>query len=122
MLDRMRFVGAAAVVLAIVTACSTSAGSEESSNDRYEQTWPKQYSSTTCAEWNDSMTDEQQWAASADMLTGARNTGDGGEGLPPDSLVDEFQSDVTTACVEPTMSLAEVGAALYLTERDRFRP
>jgi hypothetical protein len=33
------------------------------------------------------------------MSTGARKKGDGGEGLPPDLLVDEFIGGVSTACV-----------------------
>lgn len=67
------------------------------------------------------MTDDQQWVAAADMLTGARSA-DGGDDLPSDSLVDEFQAGVTEACVIPSMKLAEIGAGLYLTERTRFRP
>ncbi len=99
-----------------------SAGERQTDDDKYEQTWPKSYSSTTCHEWNAEMTADQRWAAAADMLTGARNKGDGGQGLPPDSMVDEFMGGVTRACVIPEMSLAEVGAGLYLTERARFRP
>jgi hypothetical protein len=100
----------------------TQADAGTSADDKYEQTWPKSYSSTTCREWNGEMTTDQRWTAAADMLTGARNKGDGGQGVPPDSLVDEFMGGITTACVVPDMSLAEVGAGLYLTERARFRP
>ncbi len=96
--------------------------SADAADDKYEQTWPKSYSSTTCHEWNAEMTADQRWAAAADMLTGARNKGDGGQGVPPDSLVDEFMGGTTRACVVPDMSLAEVGAGLYVTERARFRP
>lgn len=116
----MRQTVAAVVALTALAACSS--GGSSDSTDKYEQTWTKSYSSTTCAEWNEELTDRQQWAASADMLTGARNRGDGGTGLPSDALVDEFQGGVTTACAVPSMSLAEVGAGLYLTERERFRP
>ena len=111
-----------AVVVNPTSDTGSSNGIGTSDNDKYEQTWPKSYSSTTCREWDAEMTREQQWAAAADMLTGARNTGDGGEGLPPDLLVDEFMGGITTACVVPDMSPAEVGAGLYLTERARFRP
>ena len=68
------------------------------------------------------MSDAQQFAASADMLTGARNKGDGGTGLPPDALIEQFQDGVTTACVVPTATVAEIGAGVYLTERETFRP
>jgi len=36
--------------------------------------------------------------------------------------VDEFRDGVTTACVVPAMKLTDVGAALYLTEKARFKP
>jgi hypothetical protein len=67
------------------------------------------------------MTSGQRFAAAADMLTSARNKGDGGSGLPPDSLIANFESGVTTACVPPATNLAEVGALLYLSE-PVFRP
>jgi len=89
---------------------------------KYDQTWSQPYSSTTCAEWDSEMTADEQWVAAADMLTGARNKGDGRTGLPPDSLVSTFRGGITTACVVDTMSIADVGAGLYLTERTRFAP
>jgi hypothetical protein len=127
---RQWLIGWAVVVvlfLAVVVNATNNPGSSDltgtSTDDKYEQTWPESYSSTTCRKWNEEMTRDQQWTAAADMLTGARNKGDGGEGgLPPDLLVDEFMGGITTACVMPDMSLAEVGAGLYLTERARFRP
>lgn len=116
-------VAAAAAVLVVASACSSSTDTgTDDSTSKYTQTWPKSYSATTCTDWTREMTDAQQWAAAADMLTGARNKGDGGTGLPPDSLITEFQSGVTTACVVPTMSLSDVGAGLYLTDHARFRP
>ncbi len=115
----MRLTLPLAAALFVLPACSADTGGGTS---KYDQTWPHPYSQTTCADWNDDMTSAQQWAAAADMLTGARNKGDGGEGLPPDPLVDEFRAGITTACVVDTMTLADVGAGLYLTERETFRP
>lgn len=100
----------------------SSAGSEPIAAGKYDQTWPKSYSSTTCTEWGDEMTEHEQWVAAADMLTGARNKGDGGAGVAPDYLVDTFRGGIDTACVIDTMTLDEVGAGLYLTERARFAP
>ena len=100
----------------------SSTGTGTSVDHKYEQTWSKSYSSTTCSEWNGEMTRRQQWVAAADMLTSARNKGDGGQGLPHDYLVDAFVAGIDTVCVVPDMSLAEAGAGLYLTERDRVRP
>jgi hypothetical protein len=123
---RIRWTGvavAALVVAAAIGGCGSSGGSGSSGAlDKYTQTWGKAYSDTTCSEWHSQMSDAQQWAAAADMLTGARNKGDGGDGLPPDDLVDEFQDGVTNACVIDSHNVAEIGAALYLTERARFRP
>jgi hypothetical protein len=104
------------------TGGSSTGSSGTSVDDKYDQTWSKSYSRTTCGEWNGEMTADQQWAAAADMLTSARNKGDGGQGLPPDYLVDAFVGGIDAVCVVRDMSLAEAGASLYLTERARFRP
>lgn len=98
-------------------------GATGGNTDRYTQTWTKPYSSTTCNEWLGSMTGQQRFAAAADMLTRARNTGDGGTGLPPDSLILSFQSDVSEACsAQGSMSVAEVGASVYLIGRSMYMP
>lgn len=90
--------------------------------DKYDQTWPKSYGKTTCAEWNSEMASTQQWTAAADMLAGTRNKGDGGTGLPDDALVAEFQGGITTACVVDSHLITEVAVGVYLTDRKRFRP
>lgn len=116
-------VGLSVLGLALTAACSEdSASTTPATPGKYEQTWGASYSATTCADWSTQMDDHQRWAAAADMLAGARNKGDGGEGLPVDALVDEFEAGISTACVEPTMSLTDVSVGLYLTERERFRP
>ena len=114
-----------ALLIVMFVSCAVrgvSTSSSSSSTTKYDQTWPKSYSNTTCTEWNSDMTSQQQFAAAADMLTGARNKGDGGTGLPADAMISDFQLGLTTVCVVPSLSLAEVGAGLYLSERDRFRP
>lgn len=92
---------------------------------KYTQTWGQSYSNTTCAQWNGQMTSAQRFAAAADMLTGARNKGDGGTGLPTDELIRRFQGDVTEGCsvsTAQTMSVAETGAAIYLIGRSQYQP
>jgi hypothetical protein len=123
-LHRDMLVAAAAAGLLCSCGGSSTAGSGSSADDvsKYRQTWGKPYASTTCAEWKATMAPAQRFAAAADMLTGARNKGDGGTRLPPDSLISTFQSGVTNACAIDTMSITDVGAGLYLTERQRFRP
>ena len=69
------------------------------------------------------MSPAQRWAAAADMLTGARNKGDGGTGLPPDFLITRFEDDVPEGCsVIGTISVAVVGASIYLIGRAQYRP
>lgn len=93
----------------------------DGSASKYTQTWGKQYSDTTCADWNDDMTGQQQFAAAADILTSARNKIDGGTGLPSEALIREFEGGITTVCVEPTMTLTDATYGLYATE-PRFHP
>ena len=118
---------AATLLLGSTAGCSNESSDDSGSQtddsvSRYEQTWPQNYSDTTCTEWLQEMSPAQQFAAAADMLTGARNKGDGGTGLPPDSLIDEFEQGIGTACVIPTENIASIAAALYLTERSTFSP
>jgi hypothetical protein len=69
------------------------------------------------------MTDSQQWAAAADILTGARKKWDGGEDLPADSLITRFQRDITEACsVDDDHQLPEIAVGMYLIGRDRYSP
>jgi hypothetical protein len=112
------------IALIVVGGCGVAIkmGNSSAGDSKYAQTWPKAYSDTTCAEWNGEMTSGQKFAAAADMLSGARDKGDGGTGVAPDDLITEFQDGVTNACVIDTATLAETGASLYLTERERFRP
>lgn len=88
--------------------------------DKYRQTWAIPYSQTTCSQFKVEMTAQQQWAMAADMLTNARNV-DSNTGLPPDSMISEFEGGLHNACVIDTMTMSEVGAGLYLTE-PRFHP
>lgn len=123
----MWILGGAALIAVIVgfASCQSAGGDDGAGvsgvDSKYVQTWEASYSETTCAEWLGEMTPAQQFAGAADMLTGARNKGDDGTGLPSDALIEEFAEGISTACVIPSMSLAEMGATLYLTE-PRFHP
>ncbi len=117
---------AAFALIGLATAglvgCASASGDGSSAElDKYTQTWGKQYSDTTCDDWNKVMTDAQQWAASADILSAARDKIDGATGVAPDELIDEFQSGITNVCVVPTMSLTDASYGLYTTE-PRFKP
>lgn len=122
-----------AVVVAVFALASTTSKSGVSSsapapsrstssgNDKFTQTWPKSYGSTTCNDWLNTMTEKQKFVAAADLLTQARSN-DGGSGLPPDSMTATFASGITTVCVVPTMTMPDAAAGLYVTERKRFAP
>jgi hypothetical protein len=109
--------------LVICTACGGSIVTTPAPEGRYNQTWTKSYGLTTCGDWNDMMTDSQQWGAAADMLASARKKWDGGESLPSDSLVTRFQGDITNACsVDDNHQLPEIAVGIYLIGRDRYSP
>jgi hypothetical protein len=131
--DRRLLIGGAVVfgvvIVLILIAGSGGSGSRTGGTttsagaDSLVQTWGKNYSETTCAEWSSAMTPQQRYAAAADMLTGARNKGDGGQGLPPAPLIRTFMADVSEGCsATDDWSVAEVGASIYLIGRDLYRP
>jgi hypothetical protein len=126
----MWLVGGAMLILIVVAFASCQSGDRDNAGDeagdeggdsKYVQTWATSYSETTCADWLGEMTSGQRWAAAADILTSARNKIDGGEGLPPDSLITEFEGGLTNVCIEPTMTLTDASYGLYTTE-PRFHP
>lgn len=87
----------------------------------YTQTWGKDYADTTCGDWNAQMTDEQQFAAAADILASAWDKIEGSSDFPSDSLITEFQGGISKACIEDTMTLTDVSYGVYTTE-PRFEP
>ena len=117
-----------AVVIIGVIASALGAGGDDDgggsgeTGGKYDQTWTTSYQATTCEQWLNQMSPQQRFAGAADMLTGARNKGDGGTGVPGDDLVNEFKREVDNACTDPTASLATVGAEVYLAGRSMFRP
>lgn len=89
--------------------------------DKYEQTWTKSYSKTTCSDWLKTMTPAQQFAAAADILTSGRNKVDNGTGMPSDSLIEDFQAATTDYCVIPSMTLTDATYAVYMDGK-KYRP
>ena len=112
------------LALAICAACGGSIVTTSApQSTRYNQTWTKSYGLTTCGDWNNEMTDSEQWVAAADILTGARKKWDGGEDLPADSLITQFQREITGACsVDDDHQLPEIAVGTYLMSRDRYSP
>lgn len=103
-----------AVPVATSTASSTVS--------KYTQTWTKEYKATTCGEWLEDMTESQRWAASADILTAARNKISGGRGLPTDALVTLFERNISRGC-EGSSEVTIVEAAYVIYNYDgTFKP
>lgn len=122
---QLRLAVAAAAALWLLVGCSSGDASGSTDSSKYTQTWSKDYSATSCKDWNDRMTDHQQFAAAADMLSAARDKRDGGSGVAPDDLIEQFQTDVTAVCTTNVGSredIAEVGASVYLSGRSHYRP
>ena len=105
-----------------------SEGIDETTNDapsvKYTQTWTKSYSTTTCEDWQDEMTQAQTWAAAADILTSGRNKIDGGSGLPPESLITSFRDDISEGCTAdvPGLIITDVSYGVYTIGHDRYGP
>lgn len=101
---------------------AASSASVETDTAKYEQTWPKDYASTTCAEWSGEMTTQQQFAGAADVLASARNKIDGGTGLPSDALIREFQVAITDSCITPTWAITDASYTAYTDGAAQFKP
>ena len=87
---------------------------------KFSQTWTKACSETTCAEYKSQMTPDQQRVMAADMLVSA-GSADKMTTMPSNEMDGTFQDGLTTACVVDTARMNEMGAALYLTEKDRWQ-
>lgn len=90
---------------------------DNSSGDKYEQTWKTPYKDTTCDQYRNDLTVKQSWVAAADLLVSARKQ-DGGKSLPADSEVDRFRKDIVDGCAPPaeTQIITEIAAAIYLMD------
>ncbi|WP_248582558.1 hypothetical protein [Nocardioides sp. InS609-2] len=113
---KIRLTSAAVATMSVVALSGCGSDGNQGGTDvgKYEQTWPRAYSETTCDDWADEMTGQQHFAAAADMLTSARNKIDGGEGLPPDSLIERFQSDIASTCqIEGTLTITDAVYVVY---------
>ena len=105
-----------------VAGCASSSGDPS----KYAQSWTKSYAQTTCQDWTDSMTDQQKFAASADILSSARDKVDGGSGVAPDDLIRAFESEIDDACAppqpDPTATLTDVTLFIYQADHAQFGP
>lgn len=117
--------GVIGIIVGVATASSRTEPDTgqpaDSDPSTYAQTWGKNYADTTCADWNDTMTDEQQFAASADILASAWAKIEGSDEFPTDLQIEDFQRGIGNVCIEPTMTLTDASYGLYETET-RFRP
>lgn len=78
---------------------------------------------TTCFEWAGESTEAQQRAYAAAALAHAQDKADGGEDRPEDSLIDEFDRQIDSACsADGSQYLEDVAVGVYLRQRATFRP
>lgn len=112
--------GIAIGLVLILAACGSG---DDGASDKFKQTWPKSYGSTTCAQWATDMSENQRFVAAADMLSNAQQQDTKGAGLPSDGLITQFEGDISEAC-QPIQSatIVDVATALYLTARDQYGP
>jgi hypothetical protein len=94
---------ASATLLAALAGCTHY---PQKTHGRYVQTWPKPYTKTTCAEWHDEMSHDEQFIATAEILEAVW----GGPlhrrvRLPPDEVMDGYRDDIDDACADPTATL-----------------
>lgn len=109
----MRIAIVVAGVLLLSGCAPHTASNSADDSDKYTQTWATSYSETTCSDWVNKMTEHQKFVAAADILTSARDKIDGGTGVAPDDLIRRFESDITTGCVEPTVTLTDASYVIY---------
>ncbi|MDR6868935.1 Trk-type K+ transport system membrane component [Microbacterium resistens] len=114
-------IAAAAIPHSVSTASDEAEGVAQSSSDRYEQTWNKGYSDTNCGDWSVRMTEQQRFAAAADMLAATWGKVEKSSRFPSDALIREFQDGIDTSCVADSLDIAGVAVMLYQSE-PRFRP
>lgn len=72
------FVAIPVLLLGSCVALLSGRGTDDSASSapattKYNQTWTKSHNTTTCDDWQQTMSAAQTWAASADLLTSGRN-------------------------------------------------
>lgn len=94
-----------------LTGCRT-----DSDLNRFDQTWEQPLDETTCADWTETMTATQRFAAAAELLLSAR---EGMPGFPSDSQFTFFMSRITAGCDDAgaEASASEVAQSVY-SERE----
>lgn len=60
--------------------------------------WPKSYSSTTCTDWLEAMTNSQRRSMAGDVLVGLRERNGGSATTPSSAQIAEMTSAVTVGC------------------------
>jgi hypothetical protein len=103
---------AALVALVGFAALASCAGRSET----YEQTWREPYSETTCAEWTSTMTDDQQFAASADLVW-EHHEEQGATERPKTGPIVDYQGLMTQECAaKPDKTIAQVARRIHFAD------
>lgn len=88
----------------------------------YVQTWEQSYATTDCSEWKNVMTEQQRFAASADILASAWQKIEGSSDFPSDPLIRRFGYAITDACIDRSFTLTDVSYGVYVSDAATFGP
>jgi hypothetical protein len=98
-------VAVAALIATLLVGCTDY---PHASNGKYAQTWPKRYTRTTCAEWHQDMSFDQQFIATAEIFEAVLGGDRMRVRLPPDEVLDGYRKAIDAACADPTATLYTV--------------
>jgi hypothetical protein len=116
----MRTVSFIAVIL-MLGGCGGNNPSGASGAGKYDQSWSKTYASTTCDEFASQMTEHEQFVMAADMITSTAADRTGNKDLPPDSLVDNVVSQMSTACeADSTVKMTDIAVGLFMIDSSLY--
>lgn len=104
--------------------CSSGTGAASSpSPGKFDQTWAKKIGDTTCGDWHNTMIKHERFVAAADMLVSMQSADGGKDVLPEDSLINDFTTNISTACeADANQNVADIGATVYVIGRTTFGP
>lgn len=110
------------LVLTVVGCANNNAPERATRAATYDQTWAQRYQDTTCGEWGQQMTPDQQRVAAADMLVSARSV-DGGQSMPATRVVAQFRGDIDEACSAGVdLPITEAAVGVYLLDKETYAP
>ncbi|MCU1668057.1 MAG: hypothetical protein JWP40_984 [Blastococcus sp.] len=107
--------------LLLLAGCSSNGSSGASGSAKYDQTWTKSYGSTTCGEFKSRMSEHERFVMAADMIGSTAADRTGNKDLPPDSLVDNVVSQMSTACeADSSVAMTDIAVGLFMIDSSLY--